>query len=51
MENRFKEITQQYMKYGNVQGVMRYINKEELILQHKKQQKNKATGIDKIRKI
>ena len=50
MENRFRNIELQYKKYGNVQGVMQYINKETLIGQHRKQIGNKATGIDKITK-
>ena len=50
MENRFRNIELQYKKYGNVQGLMQYINKETLIGQHRKQIGNKATGIDKITK-
>lgn len=36
----------QYKKYGNVQGLMQYINKDTLMKQHRKQLGNKATGID-----
>lgn len=50
MENGFRNIELQYKKYGNVQGLMKYINKETLIKQHRKQLGNKATGIDKITK-
>ncbi len=50
MENRFRNIELQYKKYGNVQGLMQYINKETLIRQHRKQIGNKAAGIDKITK-
>ncbi len=50
MENGFRNIELQYKKYGNVQGLMQYINKDTLLKQHKKQLGNKATGIDKITK-
>lgn len=50
MENRFRNIELQYKKYGNVQGLMQYINKDTLLKQHRKQIGNKATGIDKITK-
>ena len=50
MENGFRKIELQYKKYGNVQGLMQYINKDSLIKQHRKQLGNKATGIDKITK-
>ena len=50
MENGFRKIELQYNKYGNVQGLMQYINKYSLIKQHKNQIANKATGIDKITK-
>lgn len=50
MENGFRKIELQYKKYGNVQGLMQYINKDTLLKQHRKQLGNKATGIDKITK-
>ena len=50
MENDFSKIAMQYEKHKTVQGIMKYINKETLMEQHKKQKKNKATGIDKINK-
>lgn len=50
MENGFRNIELQYKKYGNVQGLMQYVNKETLLKQHRKQFENKATGIDKITK-
>lgn len=50
MENGFRKIELQYRKYGNVQGLMQYINKDNLIRQHRKQLGNKATGIDRITK-
>ena len=50
MESGFRKIELQYKKYGNVQGLMQYINKDTLLKQHRKQLGNKATGIDKITK-
>lgn len=50
MENDFSKIAIQLKKYKTVQGVMKYINKETLIKQHKKQEKKIATGIDGIGK-
>jgi group II intron reverse transcriptase/maturase len=40
----------QLEKHGNVQSLMQYINKENLLEQHKNQKGNKATGIDKVTK-
>lgn len=40
----------QLEKHGNVQSLMQYINKENLLEQHKNQIGNKATGIDKVTK-
>ena len=50
MENDFSKIAIQLEKYKTVQGIMKYVNKETLIKQHKKQEKKKATGIDGITK-
>ena len=50
MENNFSKIAIQLEKYKTVQGIMKYVNKETLIKQHKKQEKKKATGIDGITK-
>lgn len=50
MANDYTKIAEQYAKYRTVQGLMRYVNKESLIEQHKKQGKMKATGIDKVSK-
>lgn len=50
MENEYARITNQLTKYGTVQGIMSYVNENAIIKQHKKQPKNKATGIDKVTK-
>ena len=51
MENKFAKIAEQLSKYKTVQGIMKYVNEEELKEQHKKQENNKASGIDKITKV
>ena len=51
MANDFSKITTQLQKYKTVQGIMKYVNKETIIEQHKKQEKNKVTGIDKVSKL
>ena len=50
MANDYTKIALQLQKYGTVQGIMKYINKESLKEQHEKQQKGKATGVDGITK-
>ena len=50
MANDYTKIALQLQKYGTVQGIMKYINKESLIEQHKKQEKGKAVGIDRMTK-
>lgn len=45
-----KQIDKQLDKYNNVQSLMRYINVKSLYKIHIEQEKNKATGIDKITK-
>ena len=50
MENDFSKIAIQLEKYKTIQGIMKYVNKETLMKQHKKQEKKKATGIDGITK-
>ena len=50
MANDYTRIALQLQKYGTVQGLMRYINKESLKEQHEKQEKGKAVGIDKVTK-
>lgn len=51
MANDFSKIAIQLQKHKTVQGIMKYVNQEALIEQHKKQEKNKATGIDNISKM
>ena len=50
MENDFSKIAEQLKKYKTVQGIMKFVNEETIIKQHTKQARNKATGIDGIRK-
>lgn len=50
MANDFSKIAIQLQKHGTVQGIMKYVNKETIIEQHKKQSKSKATGVDGISK-
>jgi len=50
MENEFSKIAKQMSEYKTVQGIMKYINKDTIIRQHRKQEANKATGIDKVTK-
>lgn len=51
MANDFSKIAIQLQKHKTVQGIMKYVNQEGLIEQHKKQEKNKATGIDNVSKM
>jgi len=48
--NDYTKIAEQMGKHKTVQGLMRYVNKESLKEQHKKQESKKATGIDKVTK-
>ena len=50
MANDYTKIALQLQKYGTVQGLMKYINKESLIEQDEKQEKGKAIGIDRVTK-
>lgn len=50
MDNDFSKIAKQLKEHKTVQGIMKYVNKETIIKQHRKQGKNKATGIDGISK-
>ena len=51
MANDFSKIAIQLQKHKTVQGIMKYVNQEALIEQHRKQEKNKATGIDNVSKM
>jgi len=48
--NDYTRIAEQLGKYKTVQGLMKYINIENLTKQHKEQSKKKATGVDKVDK-
>ena len=50
MGNAFEEIAIQAKKYGKVQTLMHYVNKQTLLNEHSRQKKGKATGIDGIDK-
>lgn len=51
MSNDYTKITRQLETYGNVQGLMKYINYDSIMKQHNKQIKGKATGVDGIDKV
>jgi len=50
MEQEYLKIAQYSAQNEAVQGVMHLVNEKSLILQHKKQLVNKATGIDRVTK-
>lgn len=50
MDNDFSKIAKQLKEHKTVQGIMKYVNEETIIKQHRKQEKNKATGIDGVSK-
>lgn len=50
MENDYTRIAKQMEEHGTVQGIMKYINYDNIKRQHEKQNRNKATGIDNIDK-
>lgn len=50
MSNDYTKIAKQLQEFGNVQGLMKYINYESILQEHKEQQRNKSTGIDGINK-
>lgn len=50
MENDFNGISLQSKNHEKVQTVMHYVNKENLVKEHKMQKSGKATGIDKVSK-
>lgn len=51
MSNDYTKIAEQLRTYKNVQGLMKYINQDSIMEQHRKQIKGKATGIDGVDKI
>ncbi len=50
MGNAYERIAQQAAKHERVQTLMHNVSKENLIEEHKQQQKGKATGIDGVNK-
>lgn len=50
MANAYERIAQQADKHERVQTLMHYVNKQNLIEEHRQQQKGKATGIDGLSK-
>jgi len=50
MANAYKRIAQQAEKHERMQTLMHYVNKQNLIEEHRQQQKGKATGIDGVGK-
>lgn len=50
MENELKVIGYQTNKYDRLENLIHYVNKETLIEQHRKESKNKASGVDKVTK-
>ena len=50
MSNDYTKIAKQLQTYKHVQGLMKYINYESILEEHKKQERGKATGIDGISK-
>ena len=50
MANAYERIAQQAEKHERLQTLMHYVNKQNLIEEHKQQQKSEATGIDNVGK-
>lgn len=50
MANDYKVIRYHSENNRKVENLMHYLNKEALIEQHRRQQKNKASGVDKVTK-
>ena len=50
MENERKDIKYYVQRNIKVENIIHFVNKETLKEQHRKQKKNKASGIDKITK-
>jgi group II intron reverse transcriptase/maturase len=46
MENEYERIAQQAASHKRVQTVMHYVNKTNLAEEHRRQERNKAVGID-----
>lgn len=50
MENAYERIAQQADKHDKLQTLMHYVNKQNLVEEHRLQQKGKAKGIDGVGK-
>ena len=50
MASAYDKIAQQTARHERVQTIMHYVNKANLAEEHKRQEKGKATGIDKVSK-
>ncbi len=50
MANEYEGIALQAQKHEKVQTIMHYVNKQNLMEEHKRQKSNKAKGVDKIGK-
>lgn len=50
MANAYERIAQQAKEHKKAQTLMHYVNKQNLIEEHKQQHKGKATGIDRVGK-
>ena len=50
MANAYERIAQQAEKHERVQTLMHYVNKQNLIEEHRQQQKGKVVGIDNVGK-
>ncbi|MFZ5650280.1 MAG: group II intron reverse transcriptase/maturase [Bacillota bacterium] len=50
MANAYERIAQQAERHERLQTLMYYVNKQNLIEEHRQQQKGKATGIDGVGK-
>lgn len=50
MANEYEGIALQAQKHEKVQTIMHYVNKQNLIEEHKRQKSSKAKGVDKVGK-
>ncbi len=51
MENEFSNIREQSKNFKTVQGCMHCVNERTITLEHKKQSRGKARGVDGVTKI
>ena len=50
MESKQQDIRELSKRYAKLQTLMNHVNYETLLEQHRKQQKNKAVGVDNVTK-